>query len=148
MNSKFKEEFRWYMGKKEEFEDNFFKVFALIWETYCSLELRRAIKELPKYDSGATKIRDDPLRLLEVIENLMHTPEKAKYPVLTIVKIWHSFLKTRQGEKEGLLDYLSRFKSERDVVYRLIGKKFLNDFSEKLPGYATAADQAEFKKVD
>ena len=52
VNMKYKEEFRWHMRKKEEFEDNFFKVFALIWETYCSSELRRAIKQLPNYESG------------------------------------------------------------------------------------------------
>ena len=129
VNLKYKEEFRWHMRKKEEFEDNFFKVYTLIWEVYCSSELRRAIKELPNFDVGTTKIRDDPLMLLETIENLMHTPEKAKYPVLTIVEIWNSFLKTRQGEKEELLDYLSRFKLERDVVYRLVGKNFM--FSQR-----------------
>ena len=135
------------MKKKEEFEDNFFKVYALIWEVYCSSELRRAIKELPNFDAGTTKIRYDPLKLLEVVENLMHTPEKAKYPVLTIVEDWNSFLKTRQGEKEELLDYLSRFKSERDMVYCLLGKNFLNNFSEKLPSYANAADQDKLMKT-
>ena len=70
-NLKYKEEFRWYMRKKGEFEDNFFKAFALIWEVYCSSELRRAIEELPNFDSGTAKIRDDPLKLLEIIANLI-----------------------------------------------------------------------------
>ena len=63
----------------------------------------------------------------------MHTPEKAKYPVLTMIEVMANFLKCHQGEKETLLDYLSRFKSERDIIYRLWGKKFLDTFSESLP---------------
>ena len=54
----------------------------------------------------------------------------------------------KRGEKEELIDYLSRFKLESDVIYRLLGKNFLNEFSEKLPGYATAAGQDEFKKPE
>ena len=100
---KFKEEFRWYMRKREEFQDNFFKVFALIWETYCLLELRRAIKELPKYDSGVAKIRDNPLKLLEVIENLMHTPEKAKYLDLRLSRFGIGFLKPGRVKRKNYL---------------------------------------------
>ena len=50
---------------------------------------------------------------------LMHTPEKAKYPALTLIEVLLSFLKIKQGDNEDLLDYLSRFKSERDIVKRL-----------------------------
>ena len=64
----------------------------------------------------------EPLILLERIKQLMHTPEKAKYPALTTVEILSNFLRCKQGKKESLLDYLSRFKSERDVVYRILGK--------------------------
>ena len=57
------------------------------------------------------------------------------------------FLKCKQGEKESLLDYLSRFKSERDVLYRILGKKFLNGFTENLPGWNgdTMSDDAKKK---
>ena len=73
--------------------------------------------------------------LLERIEQLMHTPEKAKYPSLTTVEILCNFLRCKQGDKESLLDYLSRFKSKRDVLYRILGKKFLNGFTENLPDW-------------
>ena len=81
------------------------------------------------------KNKREPLVLLERIEQLMHTPEKAKYPSLTTVEIMSNFLKCQQGDKESLLDYLSRFKSERDVVYRILGKNFLNGFAENLPDW-------------
>ena len=44
-------------------------------------------------------------------------------------------------------DYLSRFKSERDVVFRIWGNKFLDGFSEMLPDWDntwTDADKNEF----
>ena len=61
----------------------------------------------------------------------MHMPERAKYPSLTTVEVLHNFLKCKQGEKESLIDYLSRFKSERDIVFRNVGKKFLDGFAEQ-----------------
>ena len=77
------------------------------------------LQEMPDFD---TKVKQEPLVLLERIEQLMHTPEKAKYPLLTTVEILCNFLRCKQGDKESLLDYLSRFKSERDVLYRILGK--------------------------
>ena len=50
------------------------------------------------------------------MEELMHTSDRAKYPSLTMVEIMSNFLKCKQGGKESLLDYLSHFKSERDVL--------------------------------
>ena len=65
----------------------------------------------------------------------MHTPEKAKYPSLTLVEVLLSFLKVKQGDNEDLLDYLSRFKSERDVAMRLVGREFLDGYTERLEEY-------------
>ena len=42
------------------------------------------------------------------------------------MEILSNFLKCRQGDKESLVDYLSRFKSERNVVYRILGTGFLD----------------------
>ena len=146
----FYETFKWYMHKEEEFKINFSEVFAVIWETYCSAEVRREIKEMLDWDQGVDKIRDNPLKLLERVENLKHTPERAKYPVLTIIKVLWNFLRTKQSDSEDLLDYLSHFKSERDVVFCLLGKNFLDEFSKVLPEYAalgTDNEQEKFKRM-
>ena len=60
----FHEKFKWFMRKEEEFKVNFSKAFATIWETYCSAEVKREIKEMPDWDLGTIKIRDNPLKLL------------------------------------------------------------------------------------
>ena len=86
--------------------------------------------------------------MLAKIEELMHTPEKVKYPVLTIVGIMANFLKCRQGEKDTLMDYLLRFKSERDIVNCLWGKMFLDVFVKNLADWDrtwSGDDKKKFK---
>ena len=61
----FHEKYKWHMRKQDEFDINFSKTFAMIWETYCTAELRREIKEMPDWDQGTNKVMDNPLRLLE-----------------------------------------------------------------------------------
>ena len=87
-----------------------------------------AIQEIPDF---GTRIRDNPIELLKIVESLMHTPERAKYPPLTLVEVMLSFLKIKQGDNEELIDYLARFKSEMTIVYSLFGKGFLDGFCEE-----------------
>ena len=109
--------FNRYQDKVEKFDSLWIKAYALIWDSYCSKEIQIALKEMPDFD---TAINKDPLVLLEEIEELMHTPERAKYLSLTTVEVLLNFLKCKQGDKESLIDYLSRFKSERDIVFRIM----------------------------
>ena len=75
-----------------------------------------------------------------MIEILIHTPEKAKYPSLTLVEVLCSFLRAKQGENEEFLDYLLMFKTERDITFRLLGRVVIDGFTEKFPEYLAAAD--------
>ena len=80
----------------------------------------------------------------------MHTPKRAKYPSLTTVEVLHNFLKCKQGGKESLIDYLSLFKSERDIVFRIVGRKFLDGRAEQCDEYKNNTtwsnkQKAEFK---
>ena len=59
---------------------------------------------MPAYENT---IKNDPLELLRIVEMLMHTPENAEYPTLTLIEVLLSLLKIRQGEYEYLYDYLS-----------------------------------------
>jgi len=69
----------------------------------------------------------------------VHTPIKAKYPPLTLVQVLISFLQISQDDDESLLDYLSRFKSGQSVMLRLVGRKFLNGYTENTPQYKALA---------
>ena len=70
--------------------------------------------------------------MLERIKLLVHTPEKAKYPLLTLIEAMASMLNFRQGENEDLLSYLSRYKSERDVLLTLYGNSFLDGYTTQI----------------
>ena len=82
-----------------------------------------------------------------MIEILIHTPEKAKYPSLTLVEVLCSFLRVKQGDNDKLLDYLSRFKTDRDITFWLLGRGVIDGFTEKFPEYLAAADDAARKVV-
>ena len=81
------------------------------------------------------QIKNNPLELLENIRKLMHTPERAKYPQLTHIEMLCNFLKLKQGENESLLDYYSRFKSEKNVVENLIGKGLMDTYTKTTDEY-------------
>ena len=46
-----------------------------------------------------------------------------------------------------MLDYLSRFKSERDIVKRLFRNKLIDGYVEGLPNYNAAVDDAGRQSV-
>ena len=76
--------FKRHMVQEEEFNRNWVKAYALIWEAYCSKETQIVVKETSTFD---VEIRNDPLGLLNNVEKLMHTPQRAKYPPLTLVEV-------------------------------------------------------------
>ena len=81
-----------YRKKKDEFDEEWSKGYALIFYNYCSSEMRTAVKELPTFEKD---IRDDPLELLTAIEKLMVTPVKACYPLATLAETLSSLLNLR-----------------------------------------------------
>ena len=139
-DKKWEIEYTRYLAKQEEFDHLWVKAYSLIWDSYCSKEIQVALQELPDFSK---KIKRDPLELLQRIKKLMHTPEKAKYPSLTMVEILSNFLRCKQGDKESLLDYLTRFKCERDVIYKLWSKRFLDGYCENLPEWDNEWSETE-----
>ena len=137
-----------HLEKINEFEDLWVKAYALIWERFCSREVQYALKEMSDFN---TVVKNEPLELLARVERLIHTHMKAKYPPLTLLEVLYSFLNLKQGENEVLLDYLGRFKSERNVMLNLFGKKMLDGFAENTPKYlalpfGASVGQANVKK--
>ena len=125
--------------------ETWIKAYALIWNSYCSRDVQRGIKEMPAFDNS---IRSDPLELLTVVETLMHTPEKAKYPTLTLIEVLLSFMKVRQGDNEDLYDYLYQFKTERYIVMRLLGNNLMDGYIMNLPDYTGAVDDNGRKAIN
>ena len=70
LDRKWDVDYKRYVEKQEEFEENYVKAYAFIFDNYCSKEMQVALKELPDFE---LLIRNDPLQLLENVEKLMHT---------------------------------------------------------------------------
>ena len=132
-----------YRNNQMKFREEWARAYLLIWRGYCSRDLQVHLEEMSDF---STSVKNNPLELLARIETLMHVPQKAKYPPLTLVEVLNSFIRLKQGENETLLEYLSRFKSEAEVINRLFGKRLVDGYAEQLNDYTTAAD-ADAKKA-
>ena len=75
------------------------------------------------------------MKLLEIVEHLMHVPICAVYPILTLIESLVSMMKVKQGDSESLVKYLKRFKSERNLTASLFGSRLLDSFIENTLEY-------------
>ena len=119
LKEEWKQDYDWYKKDMRRFNENCSKAYALIWKNYCSKEVHIALEEMSDFES---RIKNNPLELLKETETLMHVPQRAKYPPLTLVEVLYEFMRVKQGGKESLIDYVNRFKSEVEVLKRLFGK--------------------------
>ena len=99
--------------------------------------MQTAIRESQNYEST---ILDNPLELLTEVEKLMHVPRKAVYPTLALIETISSLLSLRQGPNDTLMTYLEKFKSERNVVINLFGKRILDEHVENTKDYQDIPD--------
>ena len=116
-----------YLKRIEKLEENMGKAFSLIYENYCDTTMQTQIKEHPKYYS---EILDNPIKLLEAIGILMHEPVRAQFGYVSMMEAHRRLLNVRQRDREGLVEYMERFKQEKSIVKKKLGNKFLNEFVE------------------
>ena len=121
-----------YQSKQDEFDSLWIKAYAMIYNQYCSTEVNISIQELPNFE---TEIREDPMKLLETVEHLTHVNMRAVYPVLTLIESLARMMKVKQGDNAGLVNYLERFKSERNVMRSLFESRLLDSFVENTLEY-------------
>ena len=89
---KFTQEWNSWQKVNGKFEEDWAKTYALIFGTYCTSEMRTAIKEDPNFESV---IRDNPMEVLRVIATLMYTPVRARYPFSTLAETISSLFNLR-----------------------------------------------------
>ena len=57
-----------FIERRDLLEQNMFKTYSLIMSTYCTSLMRSRIESHAEFDD----LKDDPIRLLQVIQVLMH----------------------------------------------------------------------------
>ena len=107
--------------------------------------------KLPDYED---KILIDPLVILERIRLLIHTKIRATYPMMSLADVMSLLVNLRQKENKDLLNYLERFKEERNIAKIQPGKHFLDSSIKNTTEYIKlekdteryAAKEAAFTK--
>lgn len=129
---KYQAKFTHYMDRCDALDNGLIKAYSLIFMNYCTKAMQIWIEEHPDFSS---KIKNDPITLLEAIETLTHDPIWARYPFASMTEAITRLVNSPQYENENLLDYVKRFKQYRDVLKTHIGKKVFNDFVENTVEY-------------
>ena len=125
-----------HMKDQKTLDENWVRSYTLIWDKYCSREIQMAIEEMPDFD---TSIVNQPIVLLQRVDNLTHTPMKDKYTPPTLVEVLIRFLKIKQSNNESLLDYLSIFKSKSNVMLGQVDRRLIDGYTERTPDYLALA---------
>ena len=121
-------------------ENNLMKAYALIFRDYCSKIMQNRIEQHHNFES---EIRDNPIKLLEVIKVLIHDTVRGKYPFGQVTDSIRNFVLTKQMDNESLLDYAKRFKENRDVLKSQIGTNLLDEFAESTAEYKATSSSLE-----
>ena len=101
------------------------KAHALIFTSYCTKTMQFRIEEHPKF---STRIKSDPIDLLEVIKTLMPDSVWTQWPLVSMTNALARVVNLKQIEKENILDDVKRFKQLRDVATNQLGRGFLHKF--------------------
>ncbi len=66
--------------------------------------MQSRVEEHPDFES---EIKNDPIKLLEVIKVLMHDPVHAQYPMISMTEALARLVNIKQSNNEQLLDYVN-----------------------------------------
>ena len=133
-----------YCDRLDNLDQNLIKAYALIYSSYCSKIMQSRVEQHADFE---TVIRDDPIKLLETIQVLMHDTIRGRYPYASVTDAMRNLLFIKQQENEPLLDYAKRFKQARDVLKSHIGTKILEEFVETTREYKEEGDTDEQQKL-
>jgi hypothetical protein len=133
----FQSECQVYAERQLTLQQNGPKAFALIMTQFCTKTMRQRIKNRKDYNStdDNVKIHNNPIELLKAIKILIHDPITSNYPYALLTSALSRFQTCKQHENEPLLDYVKRFKQQRDIIKTTIGTDVLNDFVEHTEEY-------------
>jgi hypothetical protein len=102
-----------YTKRKHELEDNMNKMYSLICLQHCNKTIQDRIRAHPDFE---TKIKNDPIELLEAIEILINNPVWVRYPYASVTEAMTRFMTCRQLENEPLVNCVKRFMGKTETA--------------------------------
>ena len=88
------------------------------------------MRKIKEHYGFASKIKDEPIELLEAIKTLMHDTVRAVYTMTSIVDELVRLLNMCQQDNKYLLDFVMRFKQNWDILKSQISMGILGTFCE------------------
>mgnify|MGYP003320018837 FL=1 len=125
--------------RKRRLESNLKKAYTYIFSQFCDKELQSKIE----HRSDFIEIEDNPIKLLEAIDELMHTisHEKLILPYETLWTTLAQLFEIKQGKDQKLSDYYETMKAFGSQVYKYFDESFLDKFVMNLDEYKNAKDE-------
>ena len=106
-----------FVKRKSTYKANRSNAYGLL-VAQCSKAL---VQKLETRTDWATSIKNNPINLLNAIEEHSLTYKENKYEASIVIDSLESFIKTKQRDDEDLVDFTRRFKSARDVMESHMG---------------------------
>jgi hypothetical protein len=113
----FKAEIQQFVKRKDNYMSNRSKVYALLWQQ-CARTMQNKIQARADFTS---KIENNPIKLLNAIEEHALSYEETKYDMSSISDAMRQLLTIRQKDDEDLITYTERFKTVVNVATTQLG---------------------------
>jgi hypothetical protein len=136
----FDAKYKRYLEKEEALDYNLKKAYSLIMDSYCTRTMQARVESHPDFSKS---IVNDPIALLEAIKILMHETQRAQCPEISMTEALVRCVTIKQGDSEALLDYVKRFKQQRDVMKSFLGRSILDDFLAHREDYKNETDKTK-----
>ncbi len=101
-------------------------------QDHCNTTMKTRLEQQEDYE---TDIKNDPIKTLERIKQLMHDPIRARYPFASLTRALDGVINIQMNERERLTDYTDRFKQARDILKSMVGTDLFNQFIENTEEY-------------
>ena len=134
----FQIDYQAYLERKVALENNMVKAYALIFSTYCNKTMQTRVENHHLFQ---TDIQDNPIKLLEVVQVLMHDGIRERFHFASVTEALRNLFFIKQHEQESVLDYSKRFKEARDVLRSYIGDEIFHYFIERTSEYRDEDDE-------
>ena len=110
---KYEKELNVYFRKLEDYTENKTKVFIILMGQ-CTMVMQNKVKAQKNYDE--LEKNDDVIGLIQVIKELSYEVTENKYVFVGMQRSLYRLMTMKQGEKEGIISFYNRFKSQFEIV--------------------------------
>ena len=140
----FKQELSRYSNRKQQYQENSLKAYALIRER-CTEAMKIKIESRHDFES---KILDNPIELLIAVKQHSLNYQEYRYNMSILSDSFKNLLTTKQKEGENLAAYAKRFKTASEILESHLGGELMLPLAVKQhPNYRDELSDEEKDKI-